>query len=124
MRHSVIAERVVRYYQSKGIIAQVCTALITGLASNARMGELRTSRSGRLLIRMLNHDYLIRLVYQGKDYMEDVAAVRAIYDAVEPLLRSDYHYWLQRGSFETKEDPGELELARNFLDQARRHGRR
>lgn len=119
VRHGVIAERVVRYYQSKGVIAQVCTALISGLASNARIGELRASRSGRLLIRLLNHDYLIRLVYKGKDYLADISAVRAIYDAVEPLLRSDYHYWLQRGSFETKEDPGDLALARNFLDQAR-----
>jgi hypothetical protein len=119
VRHSVIAERVVRYYQAKGIIAQVCTALITGLASNARIGELRASRSGRLLIRVLNHEFLIRLVYKGKDYAADVRAVRGIYDAVEPLLRSDYHYWLQRGSFETKEDPGNLALARNFLDQAR-----
>lgn len=119
VRHGVIAERVVRYYQTKGIIAQVCTALISGLASNARIGELRSSRSGRLLIRLLNHDYLIRLVYEGKDYLKDIRAVREIYDAVEPLLRSDYHYWLQRGSFETKEDPGDLALARNFLDQAR-----
>jgi hypothetical protein len=119
VRHSVIAERVVRYYQSKGVIAQVFTALISGLASNARIGELRVTRSGRLLIRLLNHEYLIRLVYRGKDHTADVDSVRAIYDAVEPLLNSDYHYWLQRGSFETKEDPGELALARNFLDQAR-----
>lgn len=120
VRHAVIAERVVRYYQSKEIIAQVFTALITGLASTIRVGEeLRKSRAGRLLIRLINHEFITRHVYQGDDTTANLEAVRSIYDAVEPLLRSDYHYWLQRGSFETKEDPGDLGLASNYLEQAR-----
>lgn len=119
VRHKVIAEHVVGYYQGKGIIAQVCAALIAGLASNVPLGQqLRESGSGRLLIRLISHQFLIRLVYRGGNSRDDISAVRGIYDAVEPLLRADYHYWLQRGSFETKEDPGDLTLARNYLDQA------
>lgn len=116
-RHSVIAERVVRYYQEKGIIAQVCTALAIGLASHARVGELQTNRTGRVLIRLLNHEYLIKLVYRNVDIAVDVATLRSIYDAVESVLEDDYQYWLQRGSFETED--GDLDLAKNFLDQAR-----
>lgn len=32
-------------------------------------------------------------------------------------MNGDHHYWLQVGSFETEE--GDLDLAKNFLDQAR-----
>jgi hypothetical protein len=116
-RHSVIAERVVRYYQDKGVIAQICTALAIGLASNAQIGELQTNRTGRMLIRLLNHQYLINLVYRKVDMTVDVATLRGIYDAVESVLEDDYQYWLQRGSFETED--GDLDRAKNFLDQAR-----
>ncbi|HEX3735686.1 MAG TPA: hypothetical protein VHU86_11115 [Solirubrobacterales bacterium] len=115
-RHRVVAERVVRYYQSKGIIAQVCTALATGLASGAHLADLRANRTGRILIRLLKHDNLIKLVYRGH-LTSDKADVRNIYDSVEGLLRDDYHYLLQRGSFETEE--GDLEQAKTYLDQAR-----
>jgi tetratricopeptide (TPR) repeat protein len=115
-RHRVVAERIVRYYQGKGIIAQVCTALATGLASGAHLDDLRANRTGRILIRLLKHDNLIRLVYRGNP-IKDRADVRAIYDSVEGLLRDDYHYLLQRGSFETEE--GDLEQAKLYLDQAR-----
>lgn len=116
-RHTVIAERAVRYYQERGDIAEICTALAIGLASSARMGAQQTNRTGRILIRLLNHDFLIRLVYRGVDRAADKAAVRAIYDAVESVLEDDYHYWLQRGAFETED--GDINRAKVFLDQAR-----
>jgi hypothetical protein len=40
-----------------------------------------------------------------------------VYEEVEELLKQDYHYWLQRGSFET--EVGDLDLARTFLQQAK-----
>lgn len=116
-RHGMIASRVVRYYQECGDIAEICTALAFGLASSARMGIRQTNRTGRLLIRLLNHDLLIRLVYRGADPAADRAAVRGIYDALEEVLQDDYQYWLQRGAFET--ESGDIDLAKNFLDQAR-----
>ena len=41
---------------------------------------------------------------------------RKAYALVEDVLKWDYHYWLQRGSFEV--EIGNLSLAKNFLDQA------
>ena len=40
-----------------------------------------------------------------------------MYDRLEDVLSWDYHYWLQRGSFEVED--GDLERATNFLSQAR-----
>jgi len=116
-RHKVIAERVVRHFSDRGTIAEICTALAVGLAAHAQIGELRASRTGRLLVRLLNHEYLMRLVYRNEDPAVDKATVRRIYDSVEPILRDDYQYWLQRGSFETED--GDLDLAKNFMEQAR-----
>lgn len=116
-RHAVIAKHVVRYYQQRGDIAPICTALAIGLASSARMGVRQTNRTGRILIRLLNHGFLIGLVYRKIDPVVDKAKVRGIYDAVEGVLEDDYQYWLQRGAFETED--GDIDLAKNFLDQAR-----
>ena len=52
-----------------------------------------------------------------KRTLERDARVRAFYDEIEADLADDYHFWLQRGSFEVKH--GALELAKHFLDQAR-----
>jgi hypothetical protein len=40
-----------------------------------------------------------------------------LYGDLEQLLTSDYHYWLQRGSFEV--EFGDLSHAENFLNQAK-----
>ena len=42
---------------------------------------------------------------------------RKAYNEVEDLLGWNYHYFLQRGSYEI--ETGDLELAKNFLEQAR-----
>jgi tetratricopeptide (TPR) repeat protein len=117
VRHSVIADHAVTYFAESGMLPPVVTFLAYALASTARLDDLRATPSGRLLIRLLNHGYLIRLLYRRVDRDVDRAAVRAVYDQTERLLSSDYHYWLQRGSFETEE--GDIEQAKNFLEQAR-----
>lgn len=117
LRHSVIAERVIRYYKERGDIARICTSLAIGLASSARIEGGHANRTGRILIHLLNHENLIRLVYKGVDRLTGIAMVRSIYDSVEALLEDDFHYWLQRGAFETEE--GDIDLAKNYLEQAR-----
>jgi tetratricopeptide (TPR) repeat protein len=116
VRHSVIASRAVTYFREAGALQPVLTALLFGLASTARLDDLRSTPSGRLVIRLINHDYLMRLLYRRLDDDADRAAVRAVYDAIERPFAGDYHYWLQRGSFETED--GNLDQARNFLEQA------
>lgn len=66
-------------------------------------------RSWRLLVRVINHEFLIKLL--------NVQGARAVYEEVESILSFDYHYWLQRGSLEVQ--AGDVRLADNFLSQAR-----
>lgn len=115
-RHSVIADRAVTYFRECGALQRVVTSLLFGLASTARLNDLKSTPSGRLVIRLINHDHLMRLLYRRLNRDEDRASVRAVYDAIEQPFTADYHYWLQRGSFETED--GDLNQARNFLEQA------
>ncbi len=58
---------------------------------------------------LANHAYILRITTPENG--------RTIYSRLEPLLHWDYHYWLQRGSLEV--EAGDLDLATQFLDQAR-----
>lgn len=58
---------------------------------------------------MLNHAFLQRSL--------GLEATRNLYGDLEQLLSWDYHYWLQRGSFEV--EFGDLSHAENFLNQAK-----
>jgi hypothetical protein len=116
-RHPVIAEVAVSYLGEIGVLPEVLTNLTYALAASARPGDLRATPSGRLLRRLLNHEYLIRMLYRRIDEEADKAAVREVYDRVEQILDADHHYWLQRGSFETEE--GDPDSAKVFLEHAR-----
>jgi Mrp family chromosome partitioning ATPase len=117
LRHRVIAERAVDFYQSTGQLAEPLIGLMFSLASSAQPGALRNSRQGRLLIRLINHELLIRMLRAPRSGAVDCTTVRRAYEELESVLGTDYHYWLQRGSFETEE--GDLDLAKNFIEQAR-----
>jgi hypothetical protein len=116
LRHAVVAERAFRFYRETRQLADPLRGLAFSMATAADPGNLRHTRSGRLLIRLINHDQLLRWM-SNSDAHVDLASVRAIYEEVEALLSGDHHYWLQRGSLETEQ--GSLELAKNFLDQAK-----
>jgi Mrp family chromosome partitioning ATPase len=117
LRHRVIAERTVHFYQTTGQIAEPLAGLMFSLASSALPAPLRETRQGRLLIRLINHELLIRMLQAPRSNTVDRDAVRRAYEELEGILSSDYHYWLQRGSFEIEE--GDLDLAKNFIEQAR-----
>jgi hypothetical protein len=94
LRHRVVAERAFRYYQESRQLADPIRGLVFALSTGATPGRLRSTRAGRLLVRLLNHDFLLRTLRTG-DNQIDRAAVRHVYDESEPLLNGDYHYWLQ-----------------------------
>lgn len=108
-RHRVIADIVFERLHAAGQIAGPVKALIQGLASKADPRPGQRDRVWRLLTRLMNHDYLLRVT--------DLAESREIYARIESLLASDYHYWLQRGSLEVEH--GDLRSAELFLNQAR-----
>lgn len=107
LRHRVIAERVVSHMRLNGQLGRPLEGLVYALSLPARQPS---GQRVRLFRKLINHDTLTRLA-------GDAAVVRRIYDQVEDLLADNFHFWLQRGSFEV--ESGSLELAHNFLDQAR-----
>ncbi|MFG6445308.1 hypothetical protein ACFXQA_08515 [Microbacterium sp. P07] len=109
-RHRVIAESAIDYFREEGLLEHWLADLIFLAASHYTLGNVRQTRYGRLLIRLINHDTLKRLVI-------DTPTIQRIYGEVEEWLASDPHYWLQRGSFET--GFGDLGAAENFLRQSR-----
>lgn len=117
LRHRVVAERAVEYFRTERLVVEPLRGLVFALAASARPGPLRDSPHGRAVIRLINHKLLIEFLQRAGGEGPDVVSIRSIYDEVEAVLGHDHHFLLQRGSFETEE--GDLELAKNFVEQAR-----
>jgi len=67
------------------------------------------NRYGRLLIRLLGHEFLRKQIGRTED-------IRALYQNLEEVLGKEFHYWLQRGSYEL--ESGDLTLADAYLKQS------
>ncbi len=111
-RHRVIADIVFDKVKELGELKDVLTGLAWALGSKAGTPLERQSRIGRLIIRLINHDFLMKTI--------GFAGARDLYTDIEPVLSSDYHYWLQRGSLEV--EAGDNRKAENFLGAARSLG--
>ena len=110
LRHRWIAETTMEFYIDNGLISNIVKAFAFVVAVKADPQMSWYSRERRLLRRVINHDYLIKTVANAED-------IRSIYSFLEDQLAWDYHYWLQKGSFEV--EVGDLALAENFLSTAR-----
>lgn len=108
-RHPVIAREVVGYYRSSGQLGEAVARLAFVLASKVDVDDRGTPQR-RLLVRLINHDYVHELLATRSQ-------VRDFYADLEPLLRGDAHYWLQRGGYELER--GDLRQAEVFLSNAR-----
>ncbi len=117
LRHRLVSERAVDFFRASRLVETPLRGLVFALAATARPGELRASSQGRGLIRLMNHKLLIGFLRTANEHAPDVVGIRGVYEELEPLLNADHHFWLQRGSFETEE--GDLDLAKNFIEQAR-----
>jgi hypothetical protein len=117
LRHRVIADRAVEFFRSARMVETPVRGLAFALAASVQPGNLRGTSEGQALIRLMSHDRLIEFLRSGSGAGPDVVAIRGVYQELELLLAHDHHLWLQRGSFET--EAGDLDLAKNFLEQAR-----
>ena len=107
-RHRVIADLVVNKLREDGTLTDILLGLIWAIASKVDRSVRRSDRLWRLVSRLINHDFLIRMVgFHG---------AREIYERIETLVSFDYHYLLQRGSLEVER--GDIRLADQFLCQA------
>jgi len=108
-RHRVIAEVIAAELQKTGQIKELVHGLAHIAATQVLPTHRRSTRPWRILRHVTNHEFLIRVI--------GVDGARNLYGELEGLLRWDYHFWLQRGSLEV--EVGDLNLAENFLNQAR-----
>lgn len=108
-RHRVIADEVVNQMRRNLDVGPALEGVCFAFSTRSRRDLPYSARPWRRLARFINHDFMLR--------MTTADAGRTIYSRIEDLLDYDYHYWLQRGSLEVEE--GDLEYARQFLDQAR-----
>lgn len=79
------------------------------VATQVTPGMHRSARPRRLLVRLINHDFLHRAL--GPEQAPN------LYGELENVLATESHYWLQRGSFAL--EFGNLRLAETFLNQAK-----
>jgi SIR2-like domain len=108
-RHRVIAEIIRDEMQKIGRLAEVLSGIAFVAATKVSPDLHRSARPWRILRPIINHEYLIRVL--------EVESTRNLYGSLEQILSWDFHYWLQRGSFEV--EVGNLALAENFLNQSR-----
>lgn len=108
-RHRVIAERAIEQIKQAGQLQRIVEGLVFAIATKIGPEHSRNSREHRVLARLINHDFLI-------EQLGDAQSIRPVYALIEDILRWDFHYWLQRGSFEVER--GSVSYAENFLAQA------
>lgn len=108
-RHRVIAEQAIDFVVASGHLPSLIEGLTYAFATKAGPEHGQRSRERKILARLINHDFLIERV-------RDPAKIRPIYSQIENILNWDYHFWLQRGSFEVER--GSVNDAENFLAQA------
>ena len=108
-RHRVIASVLVDSLATRGGLYDLIYGLLLAAAAKCAEPIRWGSRPHRMLRTFLSHDFLYRTLQLDQS--------RALYDACEPILKDDYHFWLHRGALEVEH--GDLSLAEHFLSQAR-----
>ena len=111
-RHRVIAQFAYESLEQDGEISEVIRGLVVIGATKTSSITPRGSRYYRLLQTFLNHNLLSNSV--------GLAKAREIYGEFQTALDWNHHYWLHRGAIEL--ESGSLELAENFLGQAKALG--
>lgn len=108
-RHRTIAESAVDHFRREGQLATWFEMVLFMVAVKYDRSSPRAGSYKKLLVRFLNHGFL-------NEQLRDAADVRGVYGALEEVLSLEFHYWLQRGSYEL--DYGDLSSAETFLLQA------
>ena len=109
-RHRVIADIIVSKLVPRSMLKEAYIRLLQTLANDVSFSNLQHSASFRLYRKLINHASIY------KRFASDLAEARSIYDAIQPFVSQDFHFWLQYGSLEL--EYGELDTAANYLEQA------
>jgi hypothetical protein len=111
-RHPLIALEIVSSIAPRPLLATAYKRLLSTLASdmNHRNRSGEPGRAFRLYKRLVNHAD----IYER--FNRDIDEARGIFEAIQPRLTSDPHFWLQVGSLEL--EFGELAWAERHLTTA------
>jgi hypothetical protein len=109
-RHRVIAELIVGKLVLRSMLKEAYIRLLQTLANDVSFTNFQMSATFRLYRKLINHTSIY------KRFASDLAEARSIYDAIQPFVTRDFHFWLQYGSLEL--EYGELDTAANYLEQA------
>lgn len=109
VRHRSIARALVDGLP-KAEVARSLGRLLRHYAGRAHAILESSDPQRRTMVALLSHSLMVGMGLPVED-------VRRLYSDVQGLLRNDFHYWLQRGAFETER--GDEELARTYLKSAR-----
>lgn len=109
-RHSLIAREIIEKAASKNELKEAYIRLLQTLSHDFSVNVQRKLPSFRLYQLIVSH----KKIYERFEYQ--IKFAREIFESIKPLLKKDWHYWLQYGSLEL--EYGELEFAENYLDQA------
>jgi predicted MPP superfamily phosphohydrolase len=108
-RHRLIGEKVLEALAQKSELVDLLMGLVELLAASGAKTRDSARRDRRMLIRAINHDQL-------KHFGLSLGDARRLYESVQPDMKDDFHFWLQRGAYELEEGSGQLAL--NYLEQA------
>lgn len=108
-RHRVVAESSVQYFRDAGLLPKMTAALMFLFAVKYSAADMTRGRYGKLLIRFLNHDFL-------RAFLGSATDVQNVFGQLESVLSGEFHFWLQRGSFEL--ESGDPNHAETYLRQA------
>ncbi|HEU0250415.1 MAG TPA: hypothetical protein VFR48_06805, partial [Solirubrobacteraceae bacterium] len=116
-RHRTVAELVVRRMRDDGTLAATHGRLLSTVASRHSRADLRDPR-----LRQRSPRYRLAQTLMNHRTLDGfrIEEARQIYADAEPYLASDYHYWLQRGSYEVRR--GSLAQAERYLQRCRLEG--
>ncbi len=112
LRHRMIANFLIESCTNPEMLKQAYIRVLSSLASEINAATI-SSRKFTIYKEIINH----YMVY--KRFSKDISKAREVYESLTDYFRDDHHFWLQYGSLELEGVGGSLELAENYLNQAK-----
>src|SRR6185295_13829500 len=96
LRHRVVADNLEPALASSGKLSEVIAALLPVLLLRSGEGD---RRAHDLMVFLMGHNYLLKVF--------DLDRTRELLSTLEPAMRGNHHFWLQRAEVEVEAgDPG------------------
>lgn len=112
LRHRLIANFLIESCSNPEMLKQAYIRVLSSLANEINVSKFN-SRKFMLYKEIINH----YMVYRR--FAKNINKAREVYEYLSDFFNDDYHFWLQYGSLELEGVGGSLELAENYLNQAK-----